>query len=450
MVKKALFIFLLIPGFCHAGGDVVVDGRGSGSISVSHTGSGSVSILRGVSTPINFAYTAASTDTLSSSWTGFGTPVADNYTVNLSTNSDFSNPVTSSTTANQAVTLPSLSVNTTYYERVRANSGTLVSPWSSNITTPTLANIPLTETSTWTFVGGSSLAFQWSNNSNPLSVTRYVSELSTASNFTGLINSATVYTLTSTHTSLSSNTVYYGRVKAVNHSQIDTSFLTVGSTQTDAGSDIALVGVTSTSTATNSTDSQSVSFTQNSASNRLGIASIAMFQNTGNTPSVTSASWGGQAMVRISSTIFSVANTRIIQEMWYIREANLPSDGAITVTFTLSLLGGSTEKAMGAALFSNVEQATTWRDVDSSTGTGTTPSLTLTTVAGDVVVDSLNSYSGTPTIGADQSALFSAVGAGTVTDCTASTELATGVSATMSWTLTSQEYAYCAATMMKQ
>lgn len=233
-MKKWIVVFLLQTSIAFGGGSITIE-QGESSITIEQ-GTGSILMSREYDPPMNFVYTNSSTGTLTASWDHSPAPPISDYTFRVSTAGDMTGTVTSSTTISNSALLGEtpLSINTTYYGQVRTNyQDGNSSPYTLNVATSTRANAPLTETSTWTFVGGSSLAFQWSNNSNPLNVTQYVAELSTASDFTGLLNSATVYTLTSTHTNLSGNTTYYGRVKAVNHSQIATSFLTVGSTTTD-------------------------------------------------------------------------------------------------------------------------------------------------------------------------------------------------------------------------
>src|SRR5205823_1619003 len=94
------------------------------------------------------------------------------YQLDASTASDFSGTLFSSATVNSARNTLAfgngpLSFNTTYFLRL----GAIVSGVTSyNLTTPstsTLANIPLTAASTFTFVGGSSVTAQWLSNGNP-------------------------------------------------------------------------------------------------------------------------------------------------------------------------------------------------------------------------------------------------------------------------------------------
>src|SRR5678815_4571721 len=79
-----------------------------------------------------------------------------------------------------------------------------------------------------------SLTMQWLNGGNP-GGTRFVAEISTSSNFTGLSDSTTITTsLSASFASLAPNTVYYGQVWAVNYSGLATTPTLLGSTTTIA------------------------------------------------------------------------------------------------------------------------------------------------------------------------------------------------------------------------
>src|SRR5205814_4755583 len=125
--------------------------------------------------------------------------------------------------------VPALQVNTTYYGRVNSIINGSSSVWTSNVTTATLANIPATDVSTWTGVNYTSVTVNWLTGGNPSNVTKYIVQLSTVSDFlTGQLKSSTTYNLSGTFINLIPDTTYYAQVKAVNHSEIETSYLTLG------------------------------------------------------------------------------------------------------------------------------------------------------------------------------------------------------------------------------
>ncbi len=185
-------------------------------------------------TPTNLIYVAASTNTLTGTWTPINPP-ADTYTLEVSTAIDFSGTLTSSTTILPPSTvglIAPLLVNTTYYGQVKATINGSDSAWSVSATTATLADIPATVVSTWTAVNFTSITVTWDKGINPALVTHYEVRLGTASDFSGLETPTATDNLSADFISLVPNTIYYGRVRAINHSGIPTAFLVLGSTRT--------------------------------------------------------------------------------------------------------------------------------------------------------------------------------------------------------------------------
>ncbi len=184
--------------------------------------------------PGNPRFTGTSITALSAAW---DLPIypGDTYTLQVSTDQNFRGTTTSSNTASLNATTPSsLIPNTTYYGRVDTIIDGSSSPWTTNMATATLANIPAAPPLAWTAVNITSLTVTWNNNSNPVSVTRYVLDLSTGSfpnSFSGNQSSAT-YNLSATFSSLQEDTTYYAEVKAINHGGTSTAYLQLGSTKT--------------------------------------------------------------------------------------------------------------------------------------------------------------------------------------------------------------------------
>lgn len=184
-------------------------------------------------TPTNFHFTAAQPTSLTAAW-NLPSPAGETYTLQVSTDSNFNGTLISSVTKNLfATTITPLEPNTTYYGQVKSINFGISSPWSNQVTTATLANIPLTAVSTWTAINYSSLTVTWQNNSNPLNVTQYVIELSTVQTFdSGDIAAQYTTNLEATFEMLDAATTYYAQVKAVNHSGLFTNYTAIGSTKT--------------------------------------------------------------------------------------------------------------------------------------------------------------------------------------------------------------------------
>ncbi len=182
--------------------------------------------------PTGLTASTAQTTSLSWGWTAT-TPAANSYTLQVSSNSDFSAPLTSSTTALTISTTSSLSANTTYYARVNSTIATLTSEWSAAVATATLANPPITAASTWTAVQLTSITVTWQANGNPTGRTQFMLDISTVSGFTsGTPISSVTYNTSAIFTGLDVGVTYYARVKATNHSGVDTAYTALGSTVT--------------------------------------------------------------------------------------------------------------------------------------------------------------------------------------------------------------------------
>ncbi len=142
---------------------------------------------------------------------------AANYTVQVSTNPNFSSTVVNATTASTTYSAPGLAGNTTYYWRVNAQNSAGTSGWSAvwsfttvnsvSLAAPVLSspanfaiNIPTSTTLTWNSVAGA---------------TSYEVQISTRSNFSTIIGSVNTPNTTATVSGLARNTNYYWRVRAV-------------------------------------------------------------------------------------------------------------------------------------------------------------------------------------------------------------------------------------------
>ncbi|MBI4249310.1 MAG: hypothetical protein HY611_07390, partial [Elusimicrobia bacterium] len=161
------------------------------------------------------------------------------YVAEISSMSSFTPLWFSSSTLNIYSTYTALSLNTTYFARVRGlNAIGAYSAYTDFGSTVTLATAPVASSlySTFTAVYASSFTVNWDSGTqaggfNPSS-TRYLAEISTKSNFTPLWDSSSTLNISATFTALTANTTYYARVKAVNHRNVPTDYLSSASTMT--------------------------------------------------------------------------------------------------------------------------------------------------------------------------------------------------------------------------
>jgi len=142
---------------------------------------------------------------------------ATNYTVQVSSDPNFSTTVVNASTASNSYSATGLTGNTTYYWRVNAQNSAGTSGWSAvwsftTVNSVTLAapvlsspanfavNIPTSTTLTWNSVAGA---------------TSYEIQISTRSNFSVITGSVNTSNTTATVSGLARNTSYYWRVRAV-------------------------------------------------------------------------------------------------------------------------------------------------------------------------------------------------------------------------------------------
>lgn len=211
---------------------------------------------------------------------------------------------------------------------------------------------------------------------------------------------------------------------------------------------IAELGTAVSAQSTAAANTISVSHTLGSGTNRLAVVVVTTYRNGGD-PNITGITYGGVAMTELVDKIQTVSSDRFHAAIWYLKNADMPSDGSKTVTATYDE-SNTKEMQVAVQTFSGVDQTTPFTDSDSTgSSSSVSASLTLTTVSGDMAIDCLNTYTGTRTIGADQTLVKSQVDAGSTTDLHFSKETATGTSTTMSWTFTGQENAYVAGNMLQ-
>ena len=173
--------------------------------------------------------------------------LANSYSVQISTASDFSAIVQTITTKNTSVNFAGLTAATIYYVRVRAISVWQTTAYSATQVVTTLSlNTSLNppQLLTPTTITSRSILFQWVLRSY---ATRYLFELSTSSVFASIAYSTIVGNVGSLllNEGISPATTYYSRIRALNSSQ--SSDYSNSVTTTTSAALTSITGVTTTS-----------------------------------------------------------------------------------------------------------------------------------------------------------------------------------------------------------
>jgi len=156
------------------------------------------------------------TDAITVNWLTHSNPADTVYVVDLSSHSDFSNPVSTSTTGSSAtfLTADGLLPNTTYYPRVTAmNRFNRATPGGIFPTAATSAFDPAFDN--YSDIGVSSITINWLQGLNG-SGTKYRAQISSEAAFSGTVLSSVTTALAASFTGLVSNASYYLRVSALN------------------------------------------------------------------------------------------------------------------------------------------------------------------------------------------------------------------------------------------
>ncbi|MFH1725254.1 MAG: fibronectin type III domain-containing protein, partial [Elusimicrobiota bacterium] len=208
---------------------------------------GSTSTLAAAPATAVTTFTVVASTTMTVAWESGGNPVdVTTYTVVLSTGSGYPNAFSGNVSESTApagssptATLAGLEPNTTYQLFVEAlNHNGLGSGVSALGSTATLANAPLSAAATFSAVTTSGFGVSWDGNANPMALTAYALEVSTAPDFdAGAADAVTLATAPAagpfaTVTGLGANATYYARVRAVNHNAVPTAYAQLGSTWT--------------------------------------------------------------------------------------------------------------------------------------------------------------------------------------------------------------------------
>jgi len=173
-----------------------------------------------------------STNTINIVWKPNGNPPDTLYLMEISPNSNFSAPVYSSSTRNNFAFFDSsygLSPNTTYYLRITTyNRLSRITPTIEFSSVATLDYDPVP--GNFTSLYKSSLTLNWGAGLNP-SGTIYLAQIS-STNFNDSIISSITLNTSATFYNLLSNTSYYLRVSALNHSAIPSNYVSLSTALT--------------------------------------------------------------------------------------------------------------------------------------------------------------------------------------------------------------------------
>jgi hypothetical protein len=160
---------------------------------------------------------------------------------------------------------------------------------------------------------------------------------------------------------------------------------------------MAIAPVNTTTLDTNGATSPSWSHTVGSGSNRLLTVILTTWNDC-----VSGVTYGGVAMTQVAKRLFGAT----LSDVEYIYALVAPTSGAATVqvTSTAGLTG-----RIGAVDWTGVDQATPTSGGTGAAATTNTPTVSVTSAAGDVVLGGMScdqGSSGTPTMGAGQTQLW--------------------------------------------
>lgn len=168
-------------------------------------------------------YTGLTPVSMTLNWLANSNPPDTLYLVRISSNSNFSAPVHSSSTKNGYASFTGLEPNTTYYPEITAfNRLNRASPAVGFSSMATGAYDP--EDKSYTGLGISSVTLNWDDALSPFNPagTQYLAQISSASSFSGTVLSSYTPGFTASFSGLVSDASYYLRVSALNLSGVPT------------------------------------------------------------------------------------------------------------------------------------------------------------------------------------------------------------------------------------
>ena len=165
-----------------------------------------------------------------------------------------------------------------------------------------------------------------------------------------------------------------------------------------------------------------------SGADRVLVVGVIIHAGAGIT--ITSVTYNGVAMTVIPSS--TITGTYAVSLYGLIA----PASGANTVSISIS---GNAEIGFGAMSLTGADQTTPFGTANTATGTSTTPSVTVSSASGEIVVDTGQIFhSGTFSVGAGQTSRWSSFSTGGWVKHFGSTEPG-DTSVTMSWSNTTSQ-----------
>ncbi|MBI2069828.1 MAG: fibronectin type III domain-containing protein [Elusimicrobia bacterium] len=197
-----------------------------------------ISTVTKINPPAAAQFNAVVVSSIGVSWNPNGNGPDTFYDADISSYSSFSPAKITSTTLLTSATFFTITPNTTWYFQVRSNNPSLgavsnyINPSGSTVT---LAVAPLAAATAFPSISSSAITADWLASGNP-SDTRY--EVQASSDGFATIMTSMTTVLPAAFSALQANTTYQIQVRAKNHADKNTSFLTIGSTSTLAAKPI--------------------------------------------------------------------------------------------------------------------------------------------------------------------------------------------------------------------
>ncbi|GEM_PF-2776122 len=309
------------------------------TVTVAAQSSGASSSAASIPAAVSNTYPLVTTYTVVAQWSANGNSADTIYETHISSFSNFSTLVTSSSTLLTSATFSALTPNTTYYLRVKASTSASAtfSDYLSLASTVTLAAQPVA--SAFSQISTTTLQANWLANDNP-SGTRYnlifsSGALPSTNGFSGNLSSTTLNTYV-LFNALTSNTTYYAIVRAINTNGITTSYTDISSARTLSSNELTFI---------------SGRVTQSNGQGLSGIVVEAADQDSKATVKTTLTEASGTGAFQITG--LTALKKYIIKVIWtannvtsYVLKDNVPTGTAdlsfnLAVTYNLATLSGT-------------------------------------------------------------------------------------------------------------
>lgn len=148
---------------------------------------------------------------------------------------------------------------------------------------------------------------------------------------------------------------------------------------------------------------------------------------------LSSLTYNSVSMVAVSGSLLQDGDYNTV---FYYLVAPTAGTNTVAITFT----GGVFDVGVGAVSFTGANQAIPYGTPATASGTSTTPSVNVSSSAGEIVIDTtIITHSGTYTVGGGQTSRWNAIASNGFVKVSGSTEGGAGTT-TMSWSNTSSQF----------